>query len=98
MLTRMATLTRAVLLALAHGALAQGIPQDTLAAVKARGQLACGVATAGIGLSISDSRASGDHPRYGGHGLRPTRPRRAVMVSRFSSQSGSGSASGSAYS
>ena len=38
------------------GAAAQGPPPDTLAAVKARGQLVCGVATAGVGLSIPDSR------------------------------------------
>ena len=31
-------------------------PSDTLAAVKARGQLVCGVATAGVGLSIPDSQ------------------------------------------
>lgn len=56
MLTRIAALTGAALLGLVHGAAAQGPPQDTLAIVKARGQLVCGVATAGIGLSIPDSK------------------------------------------
>lgn len=56
MLTRLAALTGTTLLALAHAALAQGPPQDTLAAVKSRGVLVCGVATAGIGLSIPDSK------------------------------------------
>ena len=44
------------LAAWATGAVAQGPPPDTLAAVKARGLLVCGVATAGVGLSIPDSR------------------------------------------
>lgn len=56
MLTRLIALTGAALLGLMHGALAQGAPQDTLAVVKARGQLVCGVATAGVGLSIPDSK------------------------------------------
>lgn len=46
------TLTRGV----PQDTLTKGAPQDTLAAVKARGQLACGVATAGVGLSIPDSK------------------------------------------
>lgn len=33
-----------------------GPPPDTLAAVRARGQLVCGVATTGVGLSIPDSQ------------------------------------------
>ena len=38
------------------GSAAAQTPSDTLAAVKARGQLVCGVATAGVGLSIPDSQ------------------------------------------
>jgi general L-amino acid transport system substrate-binding protein len=40
---------------LGHAALAEGPPADTLATVRARGQLVCGVATSGVGLSIPDS-------------------------------------------
>jgi general L-amino acid transport system substrate-binding protein len=42
--------------ALSEGAVAQAPSPDTLGAVKARGQLVCGVATAGVGLSMPDSQ------------------------------------------
>ena len=51
-----AGLIAAVLVALVHTAAAQVAPPDTLAVVKARGQLVCGVATSGVGLSIPDSK------------------------------------------
>ena len=55
-MAKIAGLIAAVLVALMQTAAAQGVPPDTLAVVKARGQLVCGVATAGVGLSIPDSR------------------------------------------
>ena len=51
-----AGLIAAALVALVHTAAAQVASPDTLAVVKARGQLVCGVATTGVGLSIPDSR------------------------------------------
>ena len=51
-----AGLIAGVLVALIHTAAAQVAPPDTLAVVKARGQLVCGVATSGVGLSIPDSK------------------------------------------
>jgi general L-amino acid transport system substrate-binding protein len=56
MLTRTAALTWAALVGLMQGALVQGASQDTLAAVKAPGQLVCGVATSGVGLAMPDSK------------------------------------------
>ena len=44
------------LMAAAGPALAQGVPADTLGVVLKRGTLVCGVATAGVGLSIPDSQ------------------------------------------
>ncbi len=37
-------------------AMAQAPPRDTLEVIRSRGQLVCGVATAGVGLSIPDSQ------------------------------------------
>lgn len=44
------------LIVAAGPALAQGVPADTLGVVLKRGTLVCGVATAGVGLSIPDSQ------------------------------------------
>ena len=54
-MTLRAFLAATVIAAAASGAAAQPA-SDTLAAVRSRGQLVCGVATAGVGLSIPDSQ------------------------------------------
>ncbi len=54
--TRLAGVAAAAVLAVAGQAQAQSSPSDTVAAIRARGQLVCGVAINAPGFAMPDSR------------------------------------------